>query len=521
MDKRIARPLLRRGAASAGGGGALAYKRPPVKSFTDACEAPYPMWKGAIPTRRSLVRRPDGTSFISEVKTYEHPPEVAPSKLSFANINGMYCMGNDDLVSYFQEGVPGKVGQLFPPTHPRGFLYRKQSHLLNCFVDKVPHYTSKKETLAALTAGRPGLVFDGATGTGKSALMTQALHFARSRGIFTIFVPNARDWTHGEWAWPSTVLPGFWDAPDATRNFFAYLAKSERKALAEWPLRVTPKTLPCESSEQHPTTLLGLCEWAVAVPAPASVDRQSVAIKYFMDEIMAETSKPILFVVDGINLFAGDTHFRFPHPDFFRTMNDLSQTDVDMHPVELPRIPAARFTFMRALNRMMLEPLPNRHFVTATTRDFKQHDGGVTSFPDPVKDPNVNKLDEYAPFDVEKDTILHPMEVGDFDEYEYRSFLRFLINSGELAGLGWGPLWHYSPDFERKLYKIEFMSERNPQRVVDHYHQELVWKTEYSRIRLKQHRQPNFEVQRRPLGVPGYLLDQPGQNVGVDVRPVG
>ncbi|EPY31765.1 hypothetical protein STCU_03260 [Strigomonas culicis] len=48
-------------------------------------------------------------------------------------------------------------------------------------------------------------------------------------------------------------------------------------------------------------------------------------------------------------------------------------------------------------------------------------------------------------------------------------------------------MWHYSSDFERKLYKIGFMSERNPQRVIDHYHQEMVWRYEYKRTRQKQY----------------------------------
>jgi small subunit ribosomal protein S29 len=486
MDGRHLSRRIVRGAAAGGGG--LGYKRPAVKTFTDACEAPKTMWQGAIPTRSAVIVNPkDGTRFISEQKTYSHPAEIAPSQLNFSHINSMYCMPNDELVSQFQEGVPGKMMQLFPPTHPRGFLYRKQSHLLNTFIEKVPHWRVKRETLSTLCAGRPGLIFDGPTGVGKSALAMQAVHYARSRDVFTVFVPNAREWTHGEWAWPSTILPGFWDAPDASRNFLAYLAKSERKTLSQWPLKKTPK-LPCEANETQPTTLLDLCNWANAVPAPASVDRQSVAIKFVMDELLAEETRPILFVVDGMNLFAGDTHFRFPHPDFYTNLSDLSKTDADLYPQELPRIPAARFTFVRALNRMMLEPRPNRHFVTATTRDFKYFDGGVSGFANTEKDTEASKLDEYAPFDPERDTVLHPMEVSNFDEYEYRSFLRFVVNSGELAGLGWGPLWHYSSEFERKLYKIEFMSERNPQRVIDHYHQELVWRMEYSRIRQKQSR---------------------------------
>jgi hypothetical protein len=79
------------------------------------------------------------------------------------------------------------------------------------------------------------------------------------------------------------------------------------------------------------------------------------------------------------------------------------------------------------------------------------------------------------------------MEVGKFNDYESRAFIRYLVNSGELAGFGWGPLWHYSPDFERKLYKISVMSGNNAQGVVDQYHQEMLWVREYGRLRQKQY----------------------------------
>lgn len=462
------------------------YVRPPVRTYTDACEAPPAMWQGSIPLKR--VRKVVNGAAVTKVeKTYHHPPELAVHELTTERVNSMYCMGNDTLIATYPEGLGGKVMQLMPPGHPRGWLYRKQSHLLNLLISKLPFYHAKGDAIKQLTAGRPGVVFDGATGVGKSALMCQAVHYARARGVMTVYVPSAQDWTHGEWCWPSTILPGFFDAPDASRRFLQYFARAHRAQLVDWPLTCTPRDLPVEPGEKVPRNLFELCEWGHTAVAPASVDRQSVAIKYVMDELMSEKKRPILFVVDGVNLFAHETHFRYPHPDFLRSMGQLGEhTDIDLYPQELPRIPSARLTFVRALNKMMLSADANKLFIGSTTRDFKPFDGGISGFPDPDNDKFSHSLDEYAPFDAAKDTILHPMPVGDFDEYEYRIFLRFLINSGELAGFGWGPMWHYSSSFERKLQKIEFMSERNPQRVIDHYHQEIAWRWEYERLRQKQ-----------------------------------
>jgi len=460
------------------------------------------MWgSGAIPLKSQ--RLPDGSTRVK--KLYEHPKERRPQQLGLEHVNSMYCMGNDDLVQTFPEGLGGRVMQLMPPGHPRGFLYRRQSHLLNVFVDKLPCWESKHAVLRSLTNGRPGFIFDGPTGTGKSALMCQAVHFARARGVLTLYVPNAKTWTHGEWCWPSTILPGFFDAPDASRTLLQYFSKANRAVLSRWPLRKTPKDLPVENQETQPKNVYELCQWGFQATAPASVDRQSVAIKYLMDELREEKKQPILFVIDGMNLFSADTHFRFPHPDFLKTLATLQDgsTDVDLYPQELPRIPASRLSFVRGLNKIMLdgaEGAQNMFFVACTTRDFKPFDGGVSGFADVETDRHASSLDEYAPFDAEKDTLLHPMSLTDFDSYEYRSFLRYAVNSGELAGMGWGPLWHYASSFERKAYKIEFLSGKNPQRVIDHYHQEIVWRYEFERLRQKQYltnRRQQLQTRRR------------------------
>ncbi|KAL7698857.1 Mitochondrial ribosomal death-associated protein 3 [Lotmaria passim] len=469
-------------------GVAALYAGPKITSYTDACEAPQAMWDGAIPLKQERVFK-NGVATRIVKKTYSHPPEIFPANLSFNDVNSMYCLGNDELIRYFPEGLGGKVMQMMPPGHPRGFLYRAQSHLLNCFIDKLPFWQAKEKALHSLTNGRSGLIFDGPTGAGKSAILCQAVHYARSRGIITLYVPNAKTWTHGEWCWPSTILPGFFDVPDAAREFLRTVAEANRSLLKGWDLKVTPQDLPVEQGEGQPRTLYDLCEWGHRAVAPASIDRQSVCIKFLFDEISAEKTKPIVIAVDGWNLFSHETHFRYPHPDFLRTLTTLNDgsTDVDLYPQELPRIPASRLSFVRGLNKLILSKNDtNKFFITCTTRDFKPFDG-ISGFADVENDRYKNSLDEYAPYDPEKDSFFHPVKVENFNEYEYRSFLRFAINSGELAGLGWGPMWHYSSDFERKLYKIGFMSDRNPQRVVDHYHQELVWRYEYKRTRQKQY----------------------------------
>lgn len=461
------------------------YVKHAPRCYTEACEAPVQMWNSAIPLRQQV--RKDGSTLRLVQKTYEHPQEILPAQLHFNDIDSMYCLGNNELIKYFPEGLGGKVMQLMPPGHPRGFLYRKESHLINLFIEKLQFWKSKIDVIRSLSNDRLGFIFDGETGCGKSALMCQAVHFCRSRGLTTLYIPNASAWTHGEWCWPSTILPGFFDAPDAGRLLLKHFALANKTSLKMWPLKCTPEGLPIEQGEKPPSTLFDLCEWGHRSSAPASIDRQSICLKFLLDEIHYDKERPVVIVVDGWNLFSHSTHFRFPHPDFLRNISSYneSNSDIDLHPQELPRIPSARLSIVRGLNKIILAKDANKFFITCTTRDFKPFDG-ISGFPDAENDRFASSLDEYAPYDAAKDSFFHPITVNNLSEYEYRSFLRFIVNSGELAGLGWGPMWHHSSDFERKLYKISFMSERNPQRVVDHYHQELVWKYEYQRVRQKQ-----------------------------------
>eukprot|EP00759_Apiculatamorpha_spiralis_P020176 PhF_6_TR25659/c0_g1_i1/m.36127/K17408/DAP3, MRPS29; small subunit ribosomal protein S29 len=477
----------------------------PVKTFTESCQAHPSMYvhQGLVQQRFQSKRTTESGQEVTRTAAYEttlysHPPEKGPAELDHNNVNEMYCISNTTLQKTFPEGLGGKVSQLFPPGHPRGFLYRKSSHLINLYIDRVAK--EKYDVCTMLRGGNAGLVFDGPSGVGKSALMCQAVHFARSRNVLTLYIPNAALWTHGEWSWPSILLPGFFDVPDATRKFFLYFARANATLLKTLPLRVTPD-LPVADKEPGVKTLYDLCDWVNRSEAPTSIERQSVAIKYFLDEIMQIRDRPVLYVVDGINLMSMNTHYRYPHPDFYRSLTSFEEakSDIDMFVKEMPRIPSSRLAFVRGLNKIMTSiassELKNHSVIGCTTRFMKDGRHSI-AFPEATKDKEHRALDEYTPFYADKDTLLHPIDVKNFDEYEYRSFLRFLVNSGELAGFGWGPLWHHSSDFERKLYKIEFMSDRNPQRVIDHYHQEFLWTLEYQRIRQKQHHTENIAKKR-------------------------
>ena len=466
------------------------------KSYTEACEGHPMMYRHQGIVRHAVSSsHKDGTraappgGLTYEAPLYDHPREIPPRELSHHHLNTMYCISNDDLRGYFPEGVGGRLAQLFVPGHPRGFLYRKQSHALRLYVEKVAQ--RKPEVARMLRGGRAGIVLDGPTGVGKSALLAQATHYARAHDVLTLYIPDAAVWSHGEYAWPSLTLPGFFDVPDASRPMLQYFARAHGSVLRQCVLQVTPRDLPLERGESPVRCLYDLCIWGCHGSAPGSIERQSIATKYLVDEIRAIRDRPVLIIVDGINLLAMDSHFRYPHPDFLRNITNFEEdrTDIDIYVKEMPRIPCSRLAFVRGLNKLTMEiaegQLPN-HSILACTTYWRKPNRHALAFSERTKDRRFTALDEYTPFHVHQDTLLHPMTVDRFDEYEYRAFLRFLVNSGELSGMGWGPLWHHSSDFERKLYKIEFMSDRVPQRVVEHYHQEFLWVLEYSRLRQKQ-----------------------------------
>ena len=167
---------------------------------------------------------------------FKIPEATAPSALAYTDIGDMYRLSNEDMKKFFQEGFAGLIVKAFaPPLQPRCFLYRKHTHLINKYIEKFQNWADKDEVLREMRDGKPGFIFDGPHGCGKSVLMNQAVHFGRSREILTFYIPDASEWTSASFVVPSTTLPGFFDNPNETLQLLKFFCRMDcnRKILKE------------------------------------------------------------------------------------------------------------------------------------------------------------------------------------------------------------------------------------------------------------------------------------------------
>ena len=214
---------------------------------------------------------------------YEVPKSLHPNQLSYSDIGSMYRLSEVDMKAHFQEGFCGNIVKAFaPPLQPRCFLYRKQAHLLNKYLEKFEKWESKGEALAELRDGKPGFIYDGPHGSGKSVILNQAVHFARSRDMLTLYIPDASEWTSGSFVVPSTLLPGFYDNPNETLNLMKYFCRipgnkkilQGRKLSREYPL-------PMSETHDKLETVWDLLHYGFD-----DIETTVVVFKYFLDEVV-------------------------------------------------------------------------------------------------------------------------------------------------------------------------------------------------------------------------------------------
>eukprot|EP01063_Lacrimia_lanifica_P018637 TRINITY_DN25540_c0_g1_i1.p1 TRINITY_DN25540_c0_g1~~TRINITY_DN25540_c0_g1_i1.p1 ORF type:complete len:492 (+),score=197.21 TRINITY_DN25540_c0_g1_i1:117-1592(+) len=398
------------------------------------------------------------------------PEAMHPDKLSFEDIGSMYRLSEQDMKAYFQEGFCGQIVKAFaPPLQPRCFLYRKQAHLMNLYIKKMKDWETKGEALSELRDNKPGFIYDGPHGCGKSALLNQVVHFGRSRGTLVFYVPDAAEWTSGSFVIPSTTLPGFYDNPNETLQLLKHFCRMpcNYAILSKIPLsREYP--LPKGVGREPPKTVWDLLHYAFD-----DIETTVVVFKYFLDELIAIKDIPVVFVVDSFDALCKNTEYFEMHEDFLR---DLPEQSFDSKTLPKPRIHASRLVLTRALNYMMLANEPNKLVVAATCRQV----GG-----------RAQSEHDLAPFDPVEDTMLHPMEVpATYDDYEARTVLRTYLELMEEVDANGTPLdggWSWRrlemSSFERMLYKIKFITNNNPYLVWQQSEMKQYWAHEYQRQR--------------------------------------
>eukprot|EP01059_Diplonema_ambulator_P010543 TRINITY_DN20573_c0_g1_i3.p1 TRINITY_DN20573_c0_g1~~TRINITY_DN20573_c0_g1_i3.p1 ORF type:complete len:499 (+),score=98.09 TRINITY_DN20573_c0_g1_i3:28-1524(+) len=402
---------------------------------------------------------------------WEIPKPVPPQQMSFDDIGRMYRLSDGDMKSFFQEGFAGQIVKAFaPPLQPRCFLYRKQAHLMNKYLEKMGSWEQKGDVLSELRDNKAGFIFDGPHGCGKSALLNQVVHFSRSREYLTFYIPDAAEWTSGGFVVPSTTLPGFFDNPNEMLQILKYFCRVpvNRKILQNRKLS-RKYSIPKQGGHSDLDTVWDLLHYAFD-----DIETTPVVFKYFLDELIAIKDIPVIFIIDSFDALCKNTEYYEMHEDILR---EMPQDSFDSKVLPKTRIHASRLTLTRALNFIMMANEPNKLVVAATCRQ--------------VSGDRPQSEHDFAPFDPAEDTLLHPMEMPHaYDDYEARTILRCYLELMEGVDADGTPLdggWSFRrlemSSFERMLYKIKFITNNNPYLVWQQSEMKQYWGSEYERQR--------------------------------------
>jgi len=228
-----------------------------------------------------------------------------------------------------------------------------------------------------------GFVFTGGAGTGKTCVLLQAIHHCYRKGFLIFHIPNGHHWAKGpHYVEPSSVLPGYFDAPEPTLEFLKSFFKTNSHILGR--IRLTQHYGLGEKGTKL-QTMYDLVSYAI----DRGLDEVGVHFKLVLDELSLNKTIPMLFAVDEYNHFTDVSGFKYG--------NLLRFTEVEPTPVH-----TNQFVLHRALNRMLLDNDRNKLFVCANS---DTHPYG--------KKINLEQM------------ILTPIDVPRYNEKEMRTMMHY------------------------------------------------------------------------------------------------
>ena len=109
-------------------------------------------------------------------------------------------------------------------------LRRKKAQLV---IDRL----ASAEAAGSLESLAPGMLLTGGAGSGKSMALLNVVHWAKTSGWLVCYVPNARQWTHGQYWEPHPSIAGSMVQTDAVYNFLSGFAQANQELLSSIPLQ--------------------------------------------------------------------------------------------------------------------------------------------------------------------------------------------------------------------------------------------------------------------------------------------
>ncbi|KAF9975709.1 37S ribosomal protein S23 mitochondrial [Actinomortierella ambigua] len=149
------------------------------------------------------------------------------------------------------------------------------------------------------------MVLTGETGSGKSALLMQAVSHCMSAGWVVIYVPNATSWVNSSFAYNKVGNTTNFVQPLLASQIAGQVAKNNKSILSK--LKLSSKVKVGRHDMEQGTTLFALLEQAVK-------DQYSAqdAMEILLKELSAQKEVPTLIAVDEVNALYKPTQYLDP-----------------------------------------------------------------------------------------------------------------------------------------------------------------------------------------------------------------
>jgi Mitochondrial ribosomal death-associated protein 3 len=191
-------------------------------------------------------------------------------------------------------------------------------------------------------AAKPLVLLDGPRGVGKSAAMLRAVSDARRKGVVTMYIPSAREWTHGGGFFSAMPVEGsdpimdgpefirYYDRPTQTLNLLSGMLAVHEEALAQIPLAIHS---PLRDDNTSLATVRDVVSFGVDALVNVDADWRTAprlgadALAHVIRELSAQSSFPVMFAIDDYEAFLGLTALvsgnkRFLHAGGIRAVAD-------------------------------------------------------------------------------------------------------------------------------------------------------------------------------------------------------
>ena len=171
----------------------------------------------------------------------------------------------------------------------------------------------------------PGLLLTGGAGSGKSLSLLHIVHWARSAGWLVCYIPNARQWTHGQYWEPHPYIPDSMVQVDLAYNFLSSFAAANAALLDSVPLQ---HELSFDDSAPPGVETLGpaqghtLADLMEVVPRfndqledepehMLNVDAQIIVVaEHLKKELYEQRALPFLMAIDQLNFLFDQSGYR-------------------------------------------------------------------------------------------------------------------------------------------------------------------------------------------------------------------